>query len=180
MYQVESCGCTVEWRQLSHDCKRAKAWYSFNYFSCWVWVYFYIQYNGPSFGSETIIDRQATRHDCLPCWLGDGDKWSEIVSCEEKSFVLGRLVQQPRRDKHLLYRQAQHSNQGRTPFRYFHWVPICLSFNSRRPSPVFRLRIHNQCSDVTYIILPLAPLLSVGFDSCNWRMYVHKLKLHSA
>ncbi len=93
MCQVESCGCTVEWRQLSHDCKRAKAWYSFIYYSCWVWVYFYIQYNGPSFGSETLIKRQATQHDCLPCWLGDGDKWSEIVSCEEKSVVLGRLVQ---------------------------------------------------------------------------------------
>jgi hypothetical protein len=92
-------------------------------YSCRVWVYLYIQYNDPSFGSETLIRRQVTRHDCLPCWLGDG---------EEISFVPGRLVQQPSR-------QAQQSNQGRTPFMYFHWVPMCLSFNSRQGAPLSSL-----------------------------------------
>ncbi len=35
---------------------------------------------------ETQIKRQATRHNCLPRMLGDGDKGSEIVCGEENIF----------------------------------------------------------------------------------------------
>ncbi len=34
--------------------------------------------------SETHIEIQATRHDCLPSWMSDRDKWSEKVSGEDK------------------------------------------------------------------------------------------------
>ncbi len=51
--------------------------------------------------------RQATRHDCLPSLLANGEKWSEKVYGEEKKyFVLGRL-EQPRQDKNLLYQHDE-------------------------------------------------------------------------
>jgi hypothetical protein len=49
-----------------------------------------------------IIKRQATRHDCLPIWLGDGEKRIAIVYGKEKNVLLGRQ-EQPRKDKNLLY-----------------------------------------------------------------------------
>jgi hypothetical protein len=46
--------------------------------------------------------RQASQHVCLPSFLGDGDKWIEIVF-GDVFFILGRL-EQPRQDKNFLYR----------------------------------------------------------------------------
>ncbi len=47
--------------------------------------------NGYSSGEvvrpETHIKRQATRQDCLPSLLGNGDKWIDIVYGEEKNLL---------------------------------------------------------------------------------------------
>jgi hypothetical protein len=59
--------------------------------------------DGSELRPEThIIKRQATRHDCLPIWLGDGEKRIAIVYGKEKNVLLGRQ-EQPRKDKNLLY-----------------------------------------------------------------------------
>jgi hypothetical protein len=34
-----------------------------------------------------LYKKQATQHDCLPCWLGDGDKAIETVYGEEKNIL---------------------------------------------------------------------------------------------
>jgi hypothetical protein len=34
-----------------------------------------------------LFQRQATRHDCLPSLLDDGDKRSELVSSKEKNIL---------------------------------------------------------------------------------------------
>jgi hypothetical protein len=57
---------------------------------------------------ETHTKRQATQHDCLPSFLGDGDTGIEIVYGEEKKyFVLGGLAAKAERKSPVLARQAQ-------------------------------------------------------------------------
>jgi hypothetical protein len=54
---------------------------------------------------EILIVRQATRHDCLPSLLGDGDK--KIMYGEEKIFFLGLTGQDRTGQKSLVpIRQA--------------------------------------------------------------------------
>ncbi len=57
---------------------------------------------------ETHFNRQATRHDCLPSLMGNGNKIIEIVYGDDgdEYFVLGRL-QQSRKGKNLLYRHGE-------------------------------------------------------------------------
>jgi hypothetical protein len=57
--------------------------------------------------SETNIKRQATRQDCLPSLLGDGDKVSEIVCGEDSIYVLLGWLEQPRQDKNLFYQHNE-------------------------------------------------------------------------
>jgi hypothetical protein len=71
--------------------------------------------------SET--HRQATRHDCLPSLLGDGDKGIEIVYGEGKNKFYWADKSSPGRTKSLvLAPQAQAGNQGRTPFYLYSWA----------------------------------------------------------
>ena len=81
------------------------------------------------FTTETHINRQATRHNCLPRFLGNRDKWSEIVYSEGKHiFVLGSL-EQPRQEKNLLYRQDKPNKPSKEgPLPNSPWVPIWLQF----------------------------------------------------
>ncbi len=84
---------------------------------------------------ETHIKRQATRHDCLPSLLSDGDKWIEIVYSKENN-IFGRL-KQPRQDKNLLYRHEEPSEPTKegplsfvlfeSPFASVSTVSRCLS-----------------------------------------------------
>jgi len=68
------------------------------------------------FAPETHIKSQATRHDCLPSLLGDGDKLSEKVFGEE-IFCTGQTIVVKAGQKYLVpAHRAQCSNQGRTPF----------------------------------------------------------------
>jgi hypothetical protein len=61
-----------------------------------------------------FLQRQATKHDCLPSILGI-HLYSEKVCCEENNILYWA------------------DNQGRTrPFVCTPWVPICLSFNSQK------------------------------------------------
>jgi hypothetical protein len=65
----------------------------------------------------TYTKRQAIQHGCLPSWLGDGDKEIEMVYGEEKIFCTGPARAVKAEQKSLVpARQAQRSNQGRTPF----------------------------------------------------------------
>ncbi len=58
-------------------------------------IFFLVQNDGER--AETLRGRQATRHDCLPSLLGDGDKLSEIVSGKgKKIFCTG-----PRQNKRV-------------------------------------------------------------------------------
>jgi hypothetical protein len=41
---------------------------------------------------ETHTKRQATQHDCLPCLLGNGDKWIEILCTVTKKILYTRLI----------------------------------------------------------------------------------------
>jgi hypothetical protein len=52
---------------------------------------------------ETYITRQVTLSDFLFSWLGDGDKWIEVVYCEEKIYCTGPIIEQPGQDKKLSY-----------------------------------------------------------------------------
>ncbi len=104
------------------------------------------QWPGSSLGTHT--KGQATQHGYLPSLLGDGDKGTEIVYSEEKkNFVLGRL-EQPRycRTKSpVLARQAQRTNQGKTPFICTPWVAIHLSFNSQQGPLLSSLSARDWC-----------------------------------
>ncbi len=67
---------------------------------------------------ETHTKRQATQHDCLPSFLGGGDKGIERVYGD---FVLGRQ-EQPRQNKNLLYQQdkpEEKNNEGPLSFVLF-------------------------------------------------------------
>jgi hypothetical protein len=68
---------------------------------------------------ETHIKRQATKHGCLPSLLGDEDKGIQKVYIEEKIFCTG-LARATKADKKslVLSRQAQQTNQGRTPLLF--------------------------------------------------------------
>jgi hypothetical protein len=50
---------------------------------------------------ETLIKRHVMRHDCLPNFLGDGDKSGGKVTREEKTFSVLDLLMQPRQDENL-------------------------------------------------------------------------------
>jgi hypothetical protein len=66
---------------------------------------------------ETHTKRQATQHDCLPSLLGDGDKLIEIVYGGEKIFLtMPTRAAKAGRKSIVPARQAQRTNQGRTPF----------------------------------------------------------------
>jgi hypothetical protein len=67
---------------------------------------------------ETHTKRQATQHDCLPSLLGDGDRGIEEVYGEDKQiFCTGQTRAAKTEQKPLVAaRQAQQTNQGRTPF----------------------------------------------------------------
>ncbi len=56
-----------------------------------------------SISLDSTFKRQATRHDCLPSLLGDGDKLSEKLFGEENFLVQGQL-EPLRQNKNLLYR----------------------------------------------------------------------------
>jgi hypothetical protein len=56
---------------------------------------------------ETNIKRQATRHDCLLSFLGDGGKWSEIVLGEGKKYFVMGWLEQPRQNKNFFYWHAE-------------------------------------------------------------------------
>jgi hypothetical protein len=68
-------------------------------------------------GSETHSNRQATQHGCLPSLLGDWDKEIVKVYGEEKN-ILYRVVRAAKTEQKSLVstRQAQRTNQERTPF----------------------------------------------------------------
>ncbi len=87
---------------------------------------------------QTHIKRQETQHDCL---LGDVEKWIEILYGEEKIVCTGPARAAKAGQKSLvLTRQAQQTNQGRTPFICCTlWVPIHLSFNSQQGPPLSSL-----------------------------------------
>jgi hypothetical protein len=78
--------------------------------------------------------RQSTQHGCLPSLLGEGDKVIEIVYGERKKiFCTGPIRPAKAEQKSLApARQAQRTNQERTPFICPLWVPIYLSFNSQQ------------------------------------------------
>jgi hypothetical protein len=90
------------------------------------------------FNPETHIQRQAMRHDCLHSFLGDEDKWSEIMcgAVRKKTFCT-RLTRAAKAGQTSLVhtRRAQRTNRGRTPYICTPWVPICLSFNSQQGPP---------------------------------------------
>ncbi len=75
-----------------------------------------------SFKPEKHTKRQETQHDCLPSLLDDGDKEIEKVYGEEKKyFVLGR-IEQPSKNKNLLYRHDkpnEPTNSGPLSFVLF-------------------------------------------------------------
>jgi hypothetical protein len=86
---------------------------------------------------EAHTKRQATQHGCLPGLLGDGDKRTKIAYGEEKNyFVLGRLESKAEQKSCEPARQAQKTNQGRTPFICTLWIPVHLSFNSEQEPPL--------------------------------------------
>ncbi len=66
----------------------------------------------------TLSKRQATQHGCLPALLGDGDKGMGIVYGEEKNILYGAPTRaaQAEQKYRASARQAQRTNQERTPF----------------------------------------------------------------
>jgi hypothetical protein len=80
------------------------------------------------------------RHDCLPTFLSDRDKWSEIVSGVEKLFSTGPTRAAKVEKKSLLLAQrAQRTYQGKAPLICTPWVPICLSFHHKQGPPLSSL-----------------------------------------
>jgi hypothetical protein len=72
------------------------------------------------FLSWTHIKRQATRHDCLPGLLDDGDPWNEIMYYEKTIFCTGPTRAAKAGQKSLVpARRAQRTNQGRNPLYSF-------------------------------------------------------------
>jgi hypothetical protein len=89
---------------------------------------------------ETHIKRQVTWHDCLPSSLGVGDKWSEIVSGEEKIFCTRPTRATKAGQKYLLpARRAQRTNQGRTLFICTPRVPFSTVSTVSRGIPLYTL-----------------------------------------
>jgi hypothetical protein len=75
---------------------------------------------------ETYFKRQATRHDCLPSLLGDGENELKWCTVRKKCFVLGRL-EQPRHEKIILYWSRGPTKKGPLSHVIFEY----LSFNSQ-------------------------------------------------
>ncbi len=72
----------------------------------------------------------ALKKHCLFRLLGDWNKGIEIGAGEENFFFYSADKSSQGRKKFLVpARQAQQTNQGRTPFICSLWVPIRLSFN---------------------------------------------------
>jgi hypothetical protein len=72
------------------------------------------------FCPEIHKKRQATRHDCLPSLLGDGDKAIEIVYGEEKIFFSGPTRAAKAEQKFFVpARRTQQTNHGPLSFVLF-------------------------------------------------------------
>ncbi len=85
---------------------------------------------------QTHTKRQATQHGWLPSLLGDGWRrqrnWNS-VGWGKNIFCTGPTRAAKAEQKSLVpARQAQRTNQGRTPFICTLWVSVHLSFNSQQ------------------------------------------------
>jgi hypothetical protein len=66
---------------------------------------------------KTHTKRQVIQPGCMPSLLGDGDKGINIVYGEEKNICTGLTRAAKAEQKSLVpERQAQLTNEGRTPF----------------------------------------------------------------
>ncbi len=83
----------------------------------------------------------------------------------KKYFVLGRQEQQRENKKSLLpARQAQRTNQERTPFICPLWVPIHLSFNSQHRGHPFLVSL---VSSLFLLFIAIFPSISAVIGLCS-------------
>jgi hypothetical protein len=77
-------------------------------------------------GLET--QRQATQHDCPPRLLGAEAK--KVKNCAVRKIIFCTGLTRAGQQSIVPARQAQRTNQGRTPFICTLRFPICLSFST--------------------------------------------------
>ncbi len=89
---------------------------------------------------ETHTKRQATKHGCLPRWLGVADKGTEIAWWEKEIFCTGPTRAAKAEQKILVpARQTQGINQHRTPFIFPLWVPMQFQQSASAEPPLSSL-----------------------------------------
>ncbi len=133
---------------------------------------------GRRHGSTRAMTLPVTRDPAqLAGWWGKG---IEIVYSEEKVFGTGPTRAAKAEQKFLaLARQAQRTNQGKTPFILYSLSPHHLSFNSESRGPfLFSLSAWDYCDDGrlhTFRSIPVAApgtaRISQLSSSCQGRQY---------